>query len=192
MAGGGGFLSGYGSGTSLAEQCCECSIRRPRRCFFHGSLQHGPSSTQTRPSSTQTQKLLETYDDDRSGTIEFPEFRRLCEDLPSIVGRDKDLIISGGLNVYPKEVEGMIDDIDGVLESAVIGVPHRDFGEAVVAVVVREDDGLEAATLEGALSSQLAKFKQPKAVLFTNALPRNSMGKVQKAELRKAHAGLFS
>ena len=110
----------------------------------------------------------------------------------TIVGRDKDLIISGGLNVYPKEVEGMIDDIDGVLESAVIGVPHRDFGEAVVAVVVRDDAGLAAATVEAALASQLAKFKQPKAILFTEALPRNSMGKVQKAELRKAHAGLFS
>ena len=70
----------------------------------------------------------------------------------SIVGRDKDLIISGGLNVYPKEVEGMIDDIEGVLESAVIGVPHRDFGEAVVAVVVREDKGLEAAMVEASLA----------------------------------------
>ena len=110
----------------------------------------------------------------------------------SIVGRDKDLIISGGLNVYPKEVEGMIDDIEGVLESAVIGVPHRDFGEAVVAVVVREDQSLEAATVETALAGQLAKFKQPKAVLFTDALPRNSMGKVQKAELRKTHTDLFA
>ena len=110
----------------------------------------------------------------------------------SIVGRDKDLIISGGLNVYPKEVEGMIDDIEGVLESAVIGVPHRDFGEAVVAVVVREDQSLEGATVETALAGQLAKFKQPKAILFTDALPRNSMGKVQKAELRKTHTELFA
>ena len=110
----------------------------------------------------------------------------------SIVGRDKDLIISGGLNVYPKEVEGMIDAIEGVLESAVIGVPHRDFGEAVVAVIVRSDDALEAGTVEAALADQLAKFKQPKAILFTSALPRNSMGKVQKAELRKAHDGLFA
>jgi len=110
----------------------------------------------------------------------------------SIVGRDKDLIISGGLNVYPKEVEGMIDAIDGVLESAVIGVPHRDFGEAVVAVVVREDPALEASAIETTLSTQLAKFKQPKSVIFVDALPRNSMGKVQKAELRKLHDGLFS
>ena len=110
----------------------------------------------------------------------------------SIVGRDKDLIISGGLNVYPKEVEGLIDAIDGVLESAVIGVPHRDFGEAVVAVIVRENSALKADAIETALSTQLAKFKQPKSVIFIDALPRNSMGKVQKAELRKTHDGLFS
>ena len=117
---------------------------------------------------------------------------RDSEGYVTIVGRDKDLIISGGLNVYPKEVEGMIDDVDGVLESAVIGVPHRDFGEAVVAVVVREDAGLEAETIGGALASRLAKFKQPKAILFADALPRNSMGKVQKAELRKTHAKMFA
>ena len=110
----------------------------------------------------------------------------------SIVGRDKDLIISGGLNVYPKEVEGLVDEIDGVLESAVIGIPHRDFGEAVVAVVVREDPSLQAATIETALAERIARFKQPKAVEFVDALPRNSMGKVQKAELRKTYGGLFS
>jgi len=110
----------------------------------------------------------------------------------SIVGRDKDLIISGGLNVYPKEVEGLVDEIDGVLESAVIGVPHRDFGEAVVAVVVREIPSLEAAAVETALAERIARFKQPKAVEFVDALPRNSMGKVQKAELRKTYGGLFS
>ena len=109
----------------------------------------------------------------------------------SIVGRDKDLIISGGLNVYPKEVEGVIDALDGVLESAVIGVPHRDFGEAVLAIVVREEMALEAETIEAALAAQLAKFKQPKSVIFVDALPRNSMGKVQKAELRKTYGGLF-
>ena len=109
----------------------------------------------------------------------------------SIVGRDKDLIISGGLNVYPKEVESMIDEIDGVLESAVIGVPHRDFGEGVVAVVVRSDKDLSAQSIETSLADKLAKFKQPKAVIFIDTLPRNSMGKVQKAELRKTHAELF-
>ena len=110
----------------------------------------------------------------------------------SSVWRDKALIISGGLNVYPKEVEGLVDEIDGVLESAVIGIPHRDFGEAVVAVVVREDPSLQAATIEAALADRIARFKQPKAVEFVDALPRNSMGKVQKAELRKTYGGLFS
>ena len=110
----------------------------------------------------------------------------------SIVGRDKDLIISGGLNVYPKEVEGLVDEIEGVLESAVIGVPHRDFGEAVVAVVVREDQGPEAATIETALAGQDGEIQAAKGRLFVDALPRNSMGKVQKAELRKTYGDLFS
>jgi malonyl-CoA/methylmalonyl-CoA synthetase len=110
----------------------------------------------------------------------------------TIVGRDKDLIISGGLNIYPKEIESLIDDIDGVLESAVIGVPHRDFGEAVVAVVVASDTALGAEVIEQALVGKLAKFKQPKSVIFADALPRNTMGKVQKAELRKSHAALFA
>lgn len=118
----------------------------------------------------------------------------------SIVGRDKDLIISGGLNVYPKEVESLIDGLSGVLESAVIGVPHRDFGEAVVAIVVRADaspttasnTGISAADIMSVLEPQLAKFKQPKSILFIDNLPRNSMGKVQKAELRKTHTTLFS
>ena len=96
------------------------------------------------------------------------------------------------LEKFPKEVEGLIDALDGVLESAVIGVPHRDFGEAVVAVIVRENTALKADAIETALSTQLAKFKQPKSVIFIDALPRNSMGKVQKAELRKTHDGLFS
>jgi malonyl-CoA/methylmalonyl-CoA synthetase len=110
----------------------------------------------------------------------------------TIVGRDKDLIISGGLNVYPKEVEGLIDEIDGVLESAVIGVPHRDFGEAVVAVVVPSDSALDTGSISASLAMRIAKFKQPKAVILADALPRNTMGKVQKAELRKTHADLFA
>ncbi|MCI4661005.1 MAG: malonyl-CoA synthase [Neomegalonema sp.] len=110
-----------------------------------------------------------------------------------IVGRAKDLIISGGLNIYPKEVEEAIDALEGVLESAVIGVPHPDFGEGVVAVVVREPGAsLEEAAVQAALSDQLAKFKQPKRVFFVEALPRNTMGKVQKKALREAHSGLFS
>jgi malonyl-CoA/methylmalonyl-CoA synthetase len=107
----------------------------------------------------------------------------------SILGRGKDLVITGGLNVYPAEVEAALDDLPGVAESAVIGVPHPDFGEAVVACVVGRIDP-EAVRL--ALRDRLAAFKIPKRVLVLDALPRNAMGKVQKAELRKAHAGMFT
>ncbi|MEM9782999.1 MAG: malonyl-CoA synthase [Pseudomonadota bacterium] len=109
-----------------------------------------------------------------------------------IVGRGKDLIISGGFNVYPKEVEGEIDRLDGVIESAVIGVPHPDFVEGVVAVVVPQHGATrEEDEIKGALADRIAKFKQPKRVIFVDALPRNTMGKVQKKALREAHAGLF-
>jgi malonyl-CoA/methylmalonyl-CoA synthetase len=110
----------------------------------------------------------------------------------AIVGRAKDLIISGGYNVYPKEIELKIDDLDGVGESAVIGVPHPDFGEAVVAVVTRSGEGLSEDALVAQLSDELAKFKQPKRVFFVDELPRNTMGKVQKNVLRDTHKGLFS
>jgi malonyl-CoA/methylmalonyl-CoA synthetase len=110
----------------------------------------------------------------------------------SIVGRAKDLIISGGFNVYPKEIEGHIDDIPGVKESAVIGVPHPDFGEGVAAVVVPDGTAQvsEAAVLAG-LAGKLAKFKQPKKVFFVDDLPRNTMGKVQKNALRDRYADTF-
>ena len=108
-----------------------------------------------------------------------------------IVGRDKDLIISGGLNVYPKEIESMIDGLEGVNESAVIGVPHPDFGEAVVAVIVAADKTLNEESVMEFLADKLAKFKQPKAVFFVEALPRNTMGKVQKVALRTEHKELF-
>ncbi|QYX57287.1 AMP-binding protein [Roseovarius sp. SCSIO 43702] len=107
----------------------------------------------------------------------------------TIVGREKDMIITGGFNVYPKEVEAVIDEVGRVRESAVIGVPHPDFGEAVVAVVVRAGEVDEAAIM-GALGD-LAKFKHPKRIVFAEELPRNTMGKVQKKALRDAHAGLF-
>lgn len=108
-----------------------------------------------------------------------------------IVGRGKDLIISGGFNVYPKEVESAIDALDGVLESAVIGLPHADFGEAVVAVVVPHPGAqLDEAQLIAALD-QLARFKQPKRVLIVEELPRNTMAKVQKNRLRERYAQLF-
>jgi malonyl-CoA/methylmalonyl-CoA synthetase len=106
----------------------------------------------------------------------------------SIVGRAKDLIIAGGLNIYPREIELAIDAIPGVGESAVIGVPHPDLGEAVVAICTGAGD---EATVLAALTP-LARFKQPRRVIFTGALPRNAMGKVQKAELRCLHADLFA
>jgi len=130
----------------------------------------------------------------------------------SIVGRDKDMVISGGLNIYPKEIEAIIDRIDGVLESAVIGTPHSDFGEAVTAIIVLERNVLEDSVLEDSvledkvledkvledkrldgeaimveLRSQLASFKLPKQIHFSDALPRNTMGKVQKNVLRDTY-----
>jgi malonyl-CoA/methylmalonyl-CoA synthetase len=111
----------------------------------------------------------------------------------TIVGRAKDLIISGGYNVYPKEIEGEIDAIEGVKESAVIGLPHRDFGEGVTAVVVLDGSkALEEEDIKLNLSGQLAKFKQPKRVFFVDELPRNTMGKVQKSELRKIYESTYS
>ena len=110
----------------------------------------------------------------------------------SIVGRGKDLVISGGLNVYPKEVESEIDAIPGVVESAVIGLPHADLGEAVTAVVATGGTSdLTEATILDVLGARLATFKRPKRVLFTDDLPRNAMGKVQKALLREQHANLY-
>ncbi|ACA20311.1 AMP-dependent synthetase and ligase [Methylobacterium sp. 4-46] len=110
-----------------------------------------------------------------------------------IVGRGKDLIITGGYNVYPKEVETEIDALPGVLESAVIGLPHRDFGEGVTAVVVRRPgERVGEAEILGALEARLAKFKLPKRVLFVNELPRNTMGKVQKNVLRDANRDLYA
>ena len=110
----------------------------------------------------------------------------------SIVGRSKDLIISGGFNVYPKEIEEVIDALPGVVESAVIGLPHPDFGEAVCAVVVRDKSPAGVALSEAAIiesvKQQLANFKVPKQVFFAKDLPRNAMGKVQKTLLRKEHA----
>jgi malonyl-CoA/methylmalonyl-CoA synthetase len=109
-----------------------------------------------------------------------------------LVGREKDLIISGGLNVYPKEVELCLDAVEGVRESAVIGVPHADFGEAVVAVwVPAQGTAINEAQLEAALTGQLARFKQPKAYIQREDLPRNTMGKVQKNLLREQYRDWF-
>lgn len=105
----------------------------------------------------------------------------------SIIGRDKDMIISGGLNVYPKEIESIIDKFDGVTESAVIGVPHSDFGEAVVAVIVSTDSQLTETQVIAEMKANVAGFKVPKQVHFVDSLPRNTMGKVQKNILRETY-----
>ncbi|MBV8851601.1 MAG: malonyl-CoA synthase [Methylobacteriaceae bacterium] len=109
-----------------------------------------------------------------------------------IVGRGKDLVITGGFNVYPKEVETEIDALPGVVESAVIGVPHPDFGEGVTAVVVRKQGAtIDEREISRALDARLAKFKLPKRILFADNLPRNAMGKVQKNELRSTYQDLY-
>jgi malonyl-CoA/methylmalonyl-CoA synthetase len=109
-----------------------------------------------------------------------------------IVGRGKDLIIAGGYNIYPKEIELLIDAMKGVEESAVIGLPHPDLGEGITAVVVRAPDAtVGAADILAGLSSQLARFKHPRHVIFVDELPRNTMGKVQKNVLRDRYADLY-
>jgi malonyl-CoA/methylmalonyl-CoA synthetase len=111
----------------------------------------------------------------------------------SIVGRSKDLIISGGYNVYPKEVETLIDALPGVRESAVIGLPHPDFGEGVAAVVTLEPGAtLAPEAVIAALKPDLAAYKLPKRVFIADELPRNAMGKVQKKALRDRHADAFA
>ena len=110
----------------------------------------------------------------------------------TLVGRAKDLIISGGFNVYPAEIEQALNEVPGVAESAVIGVPHPDFGEGVVAVVVPEKPGaVNADRLAAALDGKIARFKQPKAYVLVQDLPRNTMGKVMKARLREEYRGLL-
>ncbi len=109
-----------------------------------------------------------------------------------IVGRGKDLIITGGYNVYPKEIEGEIDAMPGVNESAVIGVPHKDFGEGVTAVVVPSKGAtLDPVVMQRTLETRLAKFKVPKRVIIVNELPRNTMGKVQKNILRDTYKDIY-
>ena len=111
----------------------------------------------------------------------------------TIVGRSKDLIISGGYNVYPAEIEGYINEMPGVAESALVGVPHPDFGEVGVAIVIAKSGAhLEADKIISILKSQLANFKIPKKCFVVPELPRNTMGKVQKNLLRDQHKNLFS
>ena len=144
--------------------------------------------------------LLAHAGEDRRGVHR----RRLCsrpatsarsttDGYVTIVGRSKDLIISGGYNVYPAEIEGYINEMPGVAESAVIGVPHPDFGEAVVAVVVAKPGAaLDGAAIVAELKAQIANFKVPKRVFVVDDLPRNAMGKVQKNLLREQHKALFT
>lgn len=110
----------------------------------------------------------------------------------TIAGRSKDLIISGGFNIYPAELEMVLAEVDGVSDVAIIGVPHPDFGEAVVAVVTADRADLDPALIEAVAAEKLARFKQPKAIRIVEEFPRNAMGKVLKAELRKQFAGLFT
>jgi hypothetical protein len=109
----------------------------------------------------------------------------------TLSGRGTDLIISGGLNVYPKEIEMVLDEIDGVEESAVVGVVHPDLGDAVVAILVA-DASFDVAAVTAALDGRLARFKHPKHVAIVSELPRNAMGKVEKAALRQTYGALFS
>jgi malonyl-CoA/methylmalonyl-CoA synthetase len=110
-----------------------------------------------------------------------------------ILGRGKDLVISGGFNVYPKEIESEIDAMPGVVESAVIGVPHADFGEGVTAVLVKQPNAnVDEATVLKGLEGRLAKFKMPKRVFVVNELPRNTMGKVQKNILREQYKDIYN
>ena len=139
-----------------------------------------------------SEKTAEEFSDD--GFFRTGDVGRIDGDgYVSIVGRAKDLIISGGLNVYPKEVETCLDGMEEIGESAVIGVPHADFGEAVVAVVTPAMAGavIDEKQVIARAREQLAAFKVPKRVLTASALPRNSMGKVQKNRLREENSGLF-
>jgi malonyl-CoA/methylmalonyl-CoA synthetase len=109
-----------------------------------------------------------------------------------VVGRAKDVVISGGFNVYPKEVETFIDAIEGVDESAVIGVPHPDFGEAVAAVVTCRDGGVTEEGIIWRLKGEIANYKVAKRVFFVDELPRNALGKVKKKVLRERYQDTFA
>ncbi|MFA5664812.1 malonyl-CoA synthase [Castellaniella sp.] len=138
------------------------------------------------------EKTREEFTDDgwfRTGDIGVFGGAGIPDHYLSIVGRSKDLIISGGYNVYPKEIELVLDAMPGVQESAVFGVPHPDYGESVMAVVVpREGAGLDLASMQAELKVRLARFKVPRAIVEIQALPRNTMGKVQKNMLRQQYA----
>ena len=139
----------------------------------------------------KTEKTRESFTQDgffRTGDIGV----KSNDDYISIVGRAKDMIITGGLNVYPSEIELTINRIEGVKESAIIGLPHADFGEAVTAVIVLyHADALSSDTIISAIKNSLANYKIPKKVIFVNELPKNAMGKVQKNILRAEYSNLY-
>ena len=138
------------------------------------------------------EKTREEFRDD--GFFITGDLGKIDEDgYVHIVGRAKDLIISGGYNIYPKEVELLLDEQEGVLETAVIGIPHPDFGEAVVAAVVPQKDvSLCEEDILEAIRDKIARFKQPKRLFVVDELPRNTMGKVQKNLLRDRFGGEFA
>jgi malonyl-CoA/methylmalonyl-CoA synthetase len=138
------------------------------------------------------EKTAEEFTDD--GYFKSGDMGMFSDDgYLSIVGRSKDLVICGGYNVYPKEIELLLDTFEGVVESAVIGLPHPDFGEAVAAVVVKKADAtLEESAVITTLRKHLANFKVPKRVFIVTELPRNTMGKVQKNLLRQKFGDTFS
>jgi len=138
------------------------------------------------------EKTAEEFTDD--GWFKTGDVGRIDADgYVTIVGRSKDLIISGGYNVYPAEIEGYINDMPGVAESALVGVPHPDFGEVGVAVVTAKPGArIDAEQIVAGLKSQLANFKIPKRCFVVAELPRNAMGKVQKNLLREQHKQLFA
>ena len=137
------------------------------------------------------EKTAEEFTDD--GWFKTGDIGALAEDgRLSLVGRAKDLIIAGGYNIYPKEIESVLDAMNGVSESAVIGVPHPDMGEGVVAVLVAEKENTASDESLREAMSLLARFKQPRKFIWVDALPRNAMGKVQKQILRTQYADVFS
>jgi malonyl-CoA/methylmalonyl-CoA synthetase len=138
------------------------------------------------------EKSADEFNDD--GFFKTGDMGRLSPDgRLSIVGRSKDLIISGGYNVYPKEIESCLDEIPGVFESAVIGVPHPDFGEGIMAVIVPlAPEALHEHEIIAALENKIARFKHPKRIIFADDLPRNAMGKVQKNILRSTFENTFT
>jgi malonyl-CoA/methylmalonyl-CoA synthetase len=142
------------------------------------------------------EKTAEEFTTDAAGDPWFKTGdvgQRAADGYITIVGRSKDLIISGGYNVYPAEIEGFINEMPGVAESAVVGVPHPDFGEGVIAVVVPKPGAtLDAAAMVARLKTQIANFKVPKHLFVVADLPRNAMGKVQKNLLREQHKELFA